>query len=126
MNVPSKQAEVGPRFDWMQKTIPEDPAEVYDVLAGTLGAELVPGRGFNGYHRSMAISRDGETLAKVLYGGPNGWPNVITSGAVTDEVEPVLAVEEEGLLVVLTEAAVGYHEALLASELSTSSQWGSR
>ena len=79
-----------PRFDWMQKTIPEDPAEVYEVLAGTLGAELVPGRGFNGYHRSMAVSRGGETLAKVLYGGPNGWPNVVTSGAVTDDVEPVL------------------------------------
>lgn len=39
-----------------------------------------------------------------------------------DEVEPVLAVEEEGLLVVLTEAAVGYHEALLASELMTARQ----
>ena len=79
-----------PRFDWMQKTIPEDPAEVYEVLAGTLGAELVPGRGFNGYHRSMGISRNGETLAKVAFGGPNGWPNVVTSGAATDDVEPVL------------------------------------
>lgn len=79
-----------PRFDWMQKTIPEDPAEVYELLAGTLGAELVPGRGINGYHRSMAVSRGGETLAKVLYGGPNGWPNVVTSGAATDDVEPVL------------------------------------
>lgn len=79
-----------PRFDWMQKTIPEDPAEVYEVLAGTLGAELVPGRGFNGYHRSMGISRAGETLAKVAFGGPNGWPNVVTSGAATDDVEPIL------------------------------------
>lgn len=74
----------------MQRTIPEDPAEIYEVLAGTLGAELVPGRGFNGYHRSMGISRDGETLAKVAFGGPNGWPNIVTSGAATDDVEPVL------------------------------------
>lgn len=79
-----------PRFDWMQKTIPEDAAEIYEVLAGTLGAELVPGRGLNGYHRSMAVSRSGETLARVMFGGPNGWPNVVTSGAVTDDVEPVL------------------------------------
>lgn len=79
-----------PRFDWMQQTIPEDAAEIYDVLAGTLGAELVPGRGLNGYHRSMAVLRGGETLARVMFGGSNGWPNVVTSGAVTDEVEPVL------------------------------------
>jgi hypothetical protein len=37
-------------------------------------------------------------------------------------VEPALAVEDEGLLVVLTEAAVGYHEALLASELMMARQ----
>lgn len=79
-----------PRFDWMQKTIHEDPAEIFDVLAGTLGAELESGRGLNGYHRSMGVVKDGETLARVLYGGPNGWPNVVTSGAATDDVEPVI------------------------------------
>lgn len=89
--IPSQETTLKtPRFDWMQRTIPEDPAEIYDVLAGTLGAELVPGRGFNGYHQSMGIFRDGETLAKVAFGGPNGWPNVVTSGAATDDVEPVL------------------------------------
>lgn len=89
--IPSNETTLKtPRFDWMQMTIPEDPAEIYDVLAGTLGGELVPGRGLNGYHRSMAIKCDGETLAKVLFGGPNGWPNVVTSGAVTDDVAPVM------------------------------------
>ena len=89
--IPSQETTLKtPRFDWMQKTIPEDPAEIYEVLAGTLGAELIPGRGLNGYHRSMAVERDGETLARVMFGGPNGWPNVVTSGAATDDVEPVL------------------------------------
>jgi hypothetical protein len=60
------------------------------VLAGTLGAELEPGRGLNGYHNSMIVKRDGETLARVLYGGPNGWPNVVASGAATDDVDPVM------------------------------------
>lgn len=90
MKQPNKTLEIAPRFDWMQKTIHEDPAEIFDVLAGTLGGELEPGRGLNGYHRSMAVKRDGETLARVLYGGPNGWPNVVTTGAATDDVEPVL------------------------------------
>lgn len=79
-----------PRFDWMQNTIREDPEEVYEVLAGLLDADLEEGRGLNGYHRSMAVTRRGETLARVLFGGPNGWPNVVTSGAATDDVEPVM------------------------------------
>lgn len=88
--IPRKIHDLGPRFDWMQKTIHEDPKEVFDVLAGTLGAELEPARGINGYHNSMILKRREETLARVLYGGPNGWPNVITSGAATDDVEPVM------------------------------------
>ena len=87
---PRKINDLGPRFDWMQKTIHEDPQEIFDVLAGTLGAELEPGRGLNGYHNSMIVKRDEETLARVLYGGPNGWPNVVASGAATDDVDPVI------------------------------------
>lgn len=90
MRQPSKHIENGPRFDWMQKTIHEDPAEIFDLLAGTLGGDLEPGRGLNGYERSMTVKRSGETLAKVFYGGYNGWPNVLTSGPATDDVEPVL------------------------------------
>ncbi len=74
----------------MQMTIREDPKEVYDLLAGTLGGDLESGRGLNGYHRSMAITKAGETLARVMFGGPNGWPNVVTSGAATDDAEPVM------------------------------------
>lgn len=74
----------------MQTTIREDPKEIFDLLAGTLGAELELGRGLNGYERSMAVKRKGETLAKVFYGGYNGWPNVLASGAATDDVAPVI------------------------------------
>jgi hypothetical protein len=79
-----------PRFDWMQATVREDPAEVSQVLAGTLGADLEPARGLNGYHRSNVVKRRDETLARVLYGGPNGWPHVIVTGAATDDVAPVI------------------------------------
>jgi hypothetical protein len=88
---PRKHADRGPRFDWMQQTVREDPEDVWETLAGTLGADVETGRGLNGYHASKALIRRGETLAKVLYGGPNGWPNVIASGPATDDVAPVLA-----------------------------------
>lgn len=96
MNEPNKTLESRPRFDWMQQTLREDPKDLFDVLAGTLGAELEPGRGQNGYHRAMSVIRAGETLARVNYGGPNGWPNVVTTGAATDVVEPVLRAAWEG------------------------------
>lgn len=74
----------------MQTTVHEDPKEIFDVLAGTLGGDLEAGRGLNGYERSMAVKRSGETLAKVFYGGRNGWPNVLATGAATDDVAPVI------------------------------------
>jgi hypothetical protein len=89
MNTPTPHLQT-PRFDWMQATVREDAAEVSDVLAGTLGGGLEAGRGLNGYHRSNVVKREGETLARVLYGGPNGWPHVIATGAATDDVVPVV------------------------------------
>lgn len=74
----------------MQTTIHEDPKEIFDTLEGTLGGVLEVGRGLNGYERSMIIKRGGETLARVFYGGYNGWPNVLASGAATDDVAPVI------------------------------------
>lgn len=86
-----------PRFDWMQATIREDPEQISDLLAGTLGGELQPARGLNGYHRSNILKRKDETLARVLYGGPNGWPHVITTGAATDDVVPVVRAAFPGM-----------------------------
>ena len=77
------------RFDWMQATIREDVDLIAETLAGTLGGEVQTGRGLNGYRASRVIKRDDETLARVLFGG-NGNPHLITSGATTDEVVPVL------------------------------------
>lgn len=81
---------VPPRWDWMQETVREDPGLIAEVLAGTLGAELQSGRGMNGYERSSAVVRDGETLARVAFGGANGWPNVIATGPSAEDVTPVL------------------------------------
>lgn len=74
----------------MQTTVREDPKEIYEMLEGTLGGVLEAGRGLNGYERTMTVKRAGETLAKVFYGGRNGWPNVLASGAATDDVAPVV------------------------------------
>ena len=86
-----------PRFDWMQATVREDPAEVSETIAGTLGGGLEPARGLNGYHRSNVVKRGDETLARVLYGGPNGWPHVITTGAASDDVVPVIRTAFAGM-----------------------------
>jgi hypothetical protein len=74
----------------MQTTVHEDPKEIFDTLEGTLWGDLEVGRGLNGYERSMIVKREGETLARVFYGGYNGWPNVLASGAATDDVTPVV------------------------------------
>lgn len=74
----------------MQTTVHEDPKEIWDTLEGTLGGTLESARGLNGYEKSMIVKRDGETLAKVFYGGYNGWPNILASGAPTDDVAPVV------------------------------------
>lgn len=74
----------------MQATVREDPLDICDVLAGTLGADLEGAKGLNGYDRSKLVIRKGERLARVLYGGPNGWPHIMTSGAPSDDVVPVI------------------------------------
>jgi Replication initiation factor len=74
----------------MQATVREDPQEVFDLLAGTLGGSLETARGLNGYRESRIVKRRDETLARVLFGGSNGWPHVIASGWATDDVVPVI------------------------------------
>ena len=90
MNSRPAKHPVKPRFDWMQATVSEDPSELFDVLAGTLGGSLEAARGLNGYDRSKLVKRDGETLARVLYGGSNGPPHIIATGAASDDVVPVI------------------------------------
>lgn len=75
------------RFDWYQATIPEDSR----VLVGALrelvdgGGEVETGPGRHNYHQSFTVRNcDGERVAMVLAGGPNGHPNATASGGFTD------------------------------------------
>lgn len=72
-----------PHFDWYQATISVMPEMVGEVLLskfpGVHGFEARPGK--NNYHHMMlALDTDGETLATIQHGGPNGHPNAFASG----------------------------------------------
>lgn len=71
-----------PHFDWYQATVEAHPRELAEALMELPGAvEMVAGRGRQNYHNSMRITTaDGDTLATVLHGGPNGAPNALASG----------------------------------------------
>jgi hypothetical protein len=69
--------------DWYQATIAEAPQRVGEALLAELpGAHgFEAGRGRQNYHHSMLVlDSDGETLATILHGGPNGDPNAWASG----------------------------------------------
>lgn len=71
------------RFDWYQGTIDAPAEEIGEGLRTSLpGAEAFrAGPGRQNYHHSMAVlNGDGETLATILHGGPNGNPNAYASG----------------------------------------------
>lgn len=77
------------RFDWYQATIPENPIVLLQTIQSSIDAdsEVVEGRGRHNYHQSFTLKRsDGERIAVVLAGGPNGDPNVTASGEVTPAV----------------------------------------
>lgn len=69
-------------FDWYQATIDEFPQVLTEALMEMPGAtELVAGRGRQNYHHAMSVvSPDGDILATVLHGGPNGAPNARGTG----------------------------------------------
>lgn len=72
-----------PVCDWYQATIAEAPELVGELLLHELpGAySFKPGKGRQNYHHSMMVlDAEGETLATVLHGGPNGDPNAWASG----------------------------------------------
>lgn len=75
------------RLDWYQATIPENPVVLIDTLRNTIGegGAVQQGRGKNNYHQSAVIrDRAGHNVATVLFGGPNGHPNVMASGEATE------------------------------------------
>lgn len=81
------------RFDWYQATIPAHPVDLVQSILSTLapGGDVVEGRGKHNYHQSFTI-RDvqGDRVAMVLAGGPNGDPNAVASGASTDAFVPLV------------------------------------
>lgn len=81
------------RFDWYQATVPENPI----VLVEALLAQLAPdgsvdeGPGRHNYRQSFTVrDREGDRVALVLAGGPNGHPNVTASGTACDAFVPAV------------------------------------
>lgn len=77
------------RFDWYRATVPAHPELVLRAILSL--AERDPdvehGKGRFNYHHASTVTVDGDRLATVLHGGPNGHPNVEASG----ERAPALA-----------------------------------
>lgn len=79
------------RFDWYQPTVRENPIVIVDELLGSIApdGEVVEGKGRHNYHQSFTVNdREGQRVAVVLCGGPNGDPNVTASGPVCDSFVP--------------------------------------
>jgi DNA relaxase NicK len=76
------------KFDWYQATVPAHPIELVENLLRDLAPKgtVEHGKGRFNYLQSMTIKgADGERLACVLAGGPNGDPNVTASGDGTQD-----------------------------------------
>lgn len=78
------------RFDWYQATVRDDERTVLDVLSAGLGGEVKRAKGMHGYERGYVIEAGGSSVARVLAGGRNGWPNVAASGDDTDAFVPIV------------------------------------
>jgi hypothetical protein len=73
------------RFDWYQATIQEAPAVLLDRLSKLLEADPVPARGaLHGYKHGFELKKPTGTVARVLAGGINPWPNASASGQDTE------------------------------------------
>ncbi|QEO10016.1 replication initiation factor domain-containing protein [Protaetiibacter larvae] len=71
-------------FDWYAASIDENPLVVIESLAGWLGADYRRSRGLHGYTAGAEIVRDGNVIARVVYGGnEEAWPHAWASGEDT-------------------------------------------
>lgn len=80
------------RWDWYQATVAEDPKVLIDAVLAQVaeGGEVKMGRGKHNYHHSATVDdRKGNRAALVLFGGPNGNPNITASGEACDEFVPM-------------------------------------
>jgi hypothetical protein len=69
------------KFDWYRATVPAHHGLLLDRLTSAIGNHtLDQGKGRFNYHERTSICIDGEAVVNVLHGGPNGHPNVESSG----------------------------------------------
>lgn len=76
-------------FDWYAATVKESAAVVEDELARLLGAFPKRARGLHGYPNGTDFLRDGNTIAKMIWGGLQA-PHVWASGADAPELAGLL------------------------------------
>lgn len=88
--VPTVGFVVGSHFDWYRATVPVHHDLLTRELVREAGryAEVREGPGRFAYKFSRTVEQGGNRVATVLYGGPNGHPNVEASGG---EYAPRLA-----------------------------------
>ena len=70
------------RFDWYRATVPAHPELVLQAVLSLAEREAVveQGKGRFNYHHSLTVTENGDRVATILHGGPNGPPNVEASG----------------------------------------------
>lgn len=81
------------QFDWYQATLNERPWSIAEAcLQGIPGAfQVIEGRGRNGYRECLrVVDSDGQRLAEVHSGGPNGPPNALASGETAQRFADVI------------------------------------
>jgi hypothetical protein len=77
----SKSNTLEPVFDWYQATIPAHPRAIEVALMDALGVEHTNDtKGLRNYAYGMEFVRGGDVVARMMYGGANGNPNVWASG----------------------------------------------
>jgi hypothetical protein len=79
-------------FDWYAATIPDIPDRAHAVLAARLGAELRPAKGLHGYSMGTDFTRDGDVIAKMIWGGEQS-PHAWASGSDAREFAQVVREE---------------------------------
>lgn len=71
------------KFDWYRATVPASVELLKRAVLAECGpyAQEVPGQGRFNYTNSLTIEQGGDRAATILYGGPNGHPNIEASGS---------------------------------------------
>lgn len=69
-------------FDWYRATVPASVEALTEAVLAEAGpyARIVEGKGRFNYLKSRTIEQGGDRAATILFGGPNGHPNIEASG----------------------------------------------